>query len=175
MRSETWEAWVRETLCGTILARPSPDALRRAVALGRRLPGPAASTAEWRVRLIFDSATEPLPAGVRGHAVAERRLLYRVEPSAGEPRQLDLRVRRESSESLSVTGQLLPPPLGARVEARAGRVRRARGLEASGEFLLRGLPARAREMRLEVHGGDVPPLLVVDVPLLLDRDGGDSA
>jgi len=163
---EKWEAWIRKTLREARLEEPSRGALRCAVALGSQLPG-RKTAGQWLVELIFDSASAPLPAGVRGAAGGERRILYQIgPPEGGEPWQLDLRVRRESGDTLGVTGQILPPPAGGRVEARVGRIRRTRKLGESGEFLLRSLPVEAGTLRLEIlpDGGD--PLVIPDVPLL---------
>ena len=49
------------------------------------------------VQLLFDSGMQPAPAGVRGVAAGQRRLLYRARTTPGDEVQLDLRVRRERS------------------------------------------------------------------------------
>jgi hypothetical protein len=168
---EKWEAWIRKTLKEARLEEPSPGALRRAVALGSQLPGKKA-LGQWLVELIFDSASAPLPAGVRGAAGGERRVLYQIGlPEGGEPWQLDLRVRRESGDTLAVTGQILPPLAGGRVEARVGRVRRTRELGESGEFLLRSLPVEAGTLRLEIFPDDGESLVIPDIPLLAKDEG----
>ena len=171
---ESWEVWVRERLKNEALRSPSHGAMQYAFALGGRF-SPGEGPVRLLARLIFDSVAEPLPAGVRGVGGTERRVLYEAAGSGtDESRQLDLCIRREAPDSVGVTGQLLPPILGARVEARSGRIRRSARLGLGGEFILRGIPASAGSLRLEVRWGDDNGLLVPEVPLPSGDDEGVS-
>ncbi len=159
---------MREALKGTHLQAPSAGALRKARALGSRLRSRPVGVLQWLAELVFDSAAQPLPVGVRSAATGQRRLLYEARAGAAtEDRcQLDLRVRREPAGTIELTGQLLPPWVRARVEATAGRTKRKKILGESGEFLMRGIPARAETLRLEILGEDGEQLVLQEVPLL---------
>ncbi len=159
---------MRDALKEPHLQAPSAGALRKAKALGSRLGSRPAGGLQWLADLVFDSAAQPLPVGVRSAATGQRRLLYEVQAgSAAEKRyQLDLRVRREPTGPIELMGQLLPPWVRARVEATAGRTKRKKRLGESGEFVIRGIPARAEALRLEIRGEDGEQLVVQEVPLL---------
>jgi hypothetical protein len=160
--SDRWERWVREALKGKQLREPQPGVLRKALAIGSRLGELAESRSPWWVALVFDSAAQPLPAGVRGSS-SQRRLLYEARPEEGSEAacQLDLRLRRLGDGKLELTGQVLPPPLDPmRVEARCGKVCRRKELRKSGEFLLRGLPGSAATVRLTLHDDSGPVLIL---------------
>ena len=164
---DRWERWVRDALKGHCLQAPSVGALRKARALGSRLGSRPVGGLQWLTALVFDSAAQPLPVGVRSAAGGQRRLLYEAQAGSAEERcQLDLRVRREPAGTIELTGQLLPPWVSARVEAATGRTRRKKTLGESGEFLIRGIPARAETLRLEIRGEDGEQLVVQEVPLL---------
>ena len=167
---EAWEAWVREALKGRNLAQPSPGVIRRAIALGGQLAGRSAAGPGAWARLIFDSATQPLPAGVRSAAPAERRLLYELREAGGEREtgQLDLRVHRESGEKskIEIRGQVLPQRPGAVIKAEVGRYRRRLTLDESGEFLLRGVPGQATSISIEIDGPEHESLIIPAIPLL---------
>lgn len=167
---DTWEAWVREALKGRNLAEPSPGAVRRAIALGGQLGGRSATGPGAWARLIFDSATQPLPAGVRSAAPAERRLLYELG-DAGDDReaaQLDLRVHRESTGGgkIEIRGQLLPQRPGATIRAEVGGYRRRVTLDESGEFLFRGIPGQATSIAIEIDGPEDESVIIPAIPLL---------
>jgi len=163
---DRWESWVEQALRGRNLHEPPNAAMRRALALGSELAS-RVRRSHWLVELLFDSAVEPLPAGVRG-STADRRLLFEARSGADEAiaYQLDLRLKRERGGSLELTGQLLPPLVGARIEARAGRVRRSRTLGDTGEFVLRGLPRGAGSLQVRVEEADGPGLEFPEIPLL---------
>jgi hypothetical protein len=165
---DRWERWVREALRGRHLQAPSAGALRKAQALGSGLDSRPAGGLQWLADLVFDSAAQPLPVGVRSAAAGQRRLLYeaRSDSAAEERCQLDLRVRREPAGTIELTGQLLPPWVHARVEATVGRTRRKKTLGESGEFLMRRIPARAGSIRLEIRGENGEQLVVQELPLL---------
>ncbi len=165
---DRWERWVRDALKEPHLQAPSAGALRKAAALGSRLGSRPAGGLQWLTDLVFDSAAQPLPVGVRSAATGQRRLLYeaRADAATKERCQLDLRVRREPAGTIELMGQLLPPWVRARVEATAGRTKRKRRLGESGEFVIRGIPARAEALRLEIRGEDGEQLVVQEVPLL---------
>ena len=165
---DRWERWVRDALKEAHLQAPSAGALRKARTLGSRLDSPPVGGLQWLTDLVFDSAAQPLPVGVRSAATGQRRLLYEVRAgSAAEKRcQLDLRVRREPKGTIELMGQLLPPWVHARVEATAGRTKRKKTLGESGEFLIQGISARAEALRLEIRGEDGEQLVVQEVPLL---------
>jgi hypothetical protein len=167
-RDHDWESRVREGLKGRHLEEPSRGALRTAIALGGGLAERAAGRKPWWFETIFDSAAEPLPAGVRGAGVGERRLLYQLrEPDTEEDtHQLDLRIQRARGGELMLTGQLLPPWSDSRVEARSGRTRRSTPLGKAGEFQLRGLPVRDDGVQLRIEGGEGQVLLIPDIPLI---------
>jgi len=167
-----WEDWIRETLRGRSLHEPGKAALRQALALGSQLT-PAPGATGWLVRLIFDSAGQPLPVGARSAAAGERRLLFDARPSADPEAalQLDLRIRRDPGGDVELTGQLLPPWPGARVEARALKNRRTTTLGDSGEFLIRRLPRGAVRLELQLRRADGESLEFLDIPLLADDDG----
>jgi hypothetical protein len=147
------------------LVEPPRDVLHRAVALGERLRQPVrlADAARWLVELVFDSAREPLPVGVRGGGGAERRLLFEARQGDGASHQVDLRLRRTAAGRIDVTGQCLPPWPGARVEAGSGRHRADLG--EGGEFLLRGLSARGGGLKLVLRLPGKGDLELLDVPL----------
>ena len=167
---EKWEAWIRRTLKQARLEEPPAGTLRRATALAGRFAEKKAA-GQWLVEMIFDSASTPLPAGVRAAAGGERRVLYQIgPPEGGEPWQLDLRVRREGGDELAVTGQLLPPLAGGRIEARAGRTRRRRKLGKAGEFVLRSIPVEAGALRLEIFPDAGESLVIPEVPLLANYE-----
>ncbi len=142
-------------LSGDRLHEPPAGTLRRAIALGARLEERPAGVAAWVARLLFDSAASPLPAGVRGGAGTDRRLLYQLDPAqpGDEAAQVDLRVRQDAGGTLEITGQLLPPPAGASVTVRAGKVSRTTPVGAIGEFAVHGVSARAAKIVLTL---DVP-------------------
>ncbi len=152
------------------LVEPPEGVVRRAAALGDGLVPGKVGWLDWLAELLFDSALAPLPAGVRSAGRDERRLLYRLRASCAgadeEAPQLDLRIRREPSGAVELTGQLLPPWPEARVVARGGRVRREGALGANGEFLLRSLPARAAHLRLEIEGSGRQRLVLEELPSL---------
>ena len=164
---DRWERWVRDALKGHRLQAPSVGALRKARALGSRLGSRPVGGLQWLTDLVFDSAAQPLPVGVRSAATGPRRLLYeaRADAATTERCQLDLRVRREPAGTIELMGQLLPPWVDARVEATAGRTKRKKKLGESGEFVIRGIPARAEALRLEIRGEDGEQLVVQEVPL----------
>ena len=159
---------MQDALKGPHLQAPSAGALRKARALGSRLDSKPVGGLQWLTALVFDSVAQPLPVGVRSAASGQRRLLYEARGgSAAEERcQLDLRVRREPAGTIELMGQLLPPWVRARVEATAGRTKRKKTLGESGEFLMRGIPARAEALRLEIRGENGEQLVVQEVPLL---------
>jgi len=171
-KTDDWEGWVRTALRGGHLREPPAPAVRRARALGSRLrPERAASTIWDVVRLMFDSAARPLPAGVRGAAATTRRLLYRASAKGSRQTcQVDLHLRRTKTGFVEMTGQLLPPWEGARVEARAGRTRRTGKMGDSGEFVIHGLPGRASAMQLVFREKDGAELVIPEVPALSGRD-----
>jgi hypothetical protein len=133
--------------------------LRRAQDLAERWSSDAGRG--WMAWLIFDSAGEPLPAGVRSGPASERRVLFGLgRDSEGEGEaQLDLRIRREagSADQVEVTGQLLPPRPGASISIRCGKRVRKQRLDRSGAFVIGRLP-RDGQATLVVHeagDGDV--------------------
>lgn len=142
-------------LSGDRLHEPPAGTLRRAIALAARLGERPAGLAAWVARLLFDSAASPLPAGLRGGAGNDRRLLYQLDPArpGDDAAQVALRLRRDADGTLEITGQFLPPPAGASVTVRAGKVSRTGPVGAIGEFAVRGLSARATKIRLTL---DVP-------------------
>jgi len=170
---DRWERWVEQALKAEDLQEPPNAALRRALALGSQLAS-GARHSHWLVKLLFDSAVQPLPAGVRG-STADRRLLFEARAGADEAAayQLDLRLRRERGGSLELTGQVLPPLEGARIEVQAGRVRRGQALGDTGEFVLRGLPRGAGSLRLRLEEAEGPGLELPEIPLL-PVDGEDG-
>lgn len=150
-------------LRGEHLMEPPEGVLRRALALGSQLE-PKPGLVERLFELVFDSAAQPLPAGVRGAAAEERRLLYRLAGEGAELAELDLRLRREAGGTLELTGQLLPPREGAAVELRSGRKKRRVDLGEGGEFLARKLPT-SPALELVIDDGFGPPLRVGELPL----------
>ena len=150
-------------LDGKSLREPPAGVLRKAIALGASLE-PRPSLLERICELLFDSGAEPLPAGVRGAAAEERRLLYRFAGEGLETAELDLRLRRESGGTVELTGQLLPPREGAVVELRSGRKSNRVALGEGGEFLLRHLSG-ATPLELVVDDGFGPPIRVGELPL----------
>jgi len=157
---------LQRLLKGEHLIDPPRNVLRRAQALGAGL-GRRRSVVEWIAERLFDSAAEPLPVGVRGSASAERRLLYELRPASGDdaPRQMDLRLRREIGGTIELTGHLLPTFPGARVNVAAARLRRGAKLNPTGEFMLRGLPAKTGSLRISIDAPGQSPLVVTDVPV----------
>ena len=160
-----WEDRAARRLRGRSLHEPPEHVLRRAVALAARLPEPGPSSVGRLVALLFDSAAEPLPAGVRGGGLVERRVLFEIRPyeKGRITNQLDVRLRREEGGAVQVTGQLLPPSPGTRLILKAARSRRKRELGEQGTFLIRGLPGGTKVVLLEIEfpeGGTVqiPPI-----------------
>ena len=151
-------------LRGQRLHEPPRDVLAHAVSLSRALPRKK-SLLDTVVELMFDSARSPLPAGVRGRPT-ERRLLYQAIAGGAEPRQLDLRVRREAGGTIELTGQCVPGFDSAKVEVEAGRTKRKASMTEAGEFVVRGLPGRAAVLLLRVAPKGEPGFTVEDVPLL---------
>ena len=110
-----WLERVLETTRGGPLPEAPPDVLERAIAIAAR--GRAATGGERRgwglARLVRDSLSQPLPAGVRGAPGGERRLLYQAQEA-----DLDLEISEapEGGARLRLTGQLLvrgiPPQAG---------------------------------------------------------------
>ena len=148
---------------GKRLVEPPAGVLRKAVALGSLLEGKP-SLVERICELLFDSGSEPLPAGVRGAATEERRLLYRLGGEGIETAEIDLRLRREAGGTVELTGQLLPPREGAEVQLRSGSRTRKVKLGEGGEFLARSLPGTAA-LELVVDDGFGPPIRIGELPL----------
>jgi hypothetical protein len=126
-------------LKGKHLAEPPAATLHKAIALRSRLPRRETARLGFLATLLFDSLAAPLPAGVRGSALTERRLLYRLEDGDG-PRELDLLIRIKAGK-LELAGQFLPPIDGATVAVRVGRSVRRQPLGETGDFLFRAFPA----------------------------------
>lgn len=141
-----------ELLKGTHLVEPPAGTLRKAIALRSLLPRPGTARRGFLASLLFDSLAAPLPAGVRGGALSERRLLYRLE-AGDDARELDLLVRGRGGK-LELAGQMLPPLAGVAIVVRSGRTIRRQALGEAGDFLVRGIPAARGgvELGLEVDG-----------------------
>lgn len=156
-----------ELLRGARLTEPPDGVFRRAVAAAAELASAGPSAWQWVVSLVFDSAAEPLPAGVRRAGGEERRLLYDagLPQASAEPRRFDLRLRREPGGALELTGQVAPASPGSVVEVTSGRARRRARLGPTGEFLLRGLRATARELSLRLDDPGAGSILLEGVPL----------
>jgi hypothetical protein len=90
------------------LPEPPAEVLERAFEIVPRKPATSRPARRgWALsRLVVDSLTQPLPAGVRGTADAGRRLLYHADGA-----DLDLEVRETPGDRpvFRVTGQLLIP------------------------------------------------------------------
>lgn len=167
-------ATLERLLSARSLTDPPRDVLQRALQLKALLPRAPESLGEWLVRLVFDSGMQPLPAGLRAGAAtapSERRLLFEARRTGetGAPRQVDIRVRRESGGDLEVAGQCLPPwspEAGAvTVEVRSGKTSRRATLDDSGEFLLRRLPSRTESLSISWTAGDQLLLSLESVPV----------
>lgn len=139
-------------LKGKHLAEPPAATLHQAIALRSLLPRPETARRGFLATLLFDSLAAPLPAGVRGSALTERRLLYRLEGGDGA-RELDLLVRSKAGK-VELAGQFLPPIDGAAVAVRAGRSVRRQALGEAGDFLFRALtaPRAGLALTLEIDG-----------------------
>lgn len=163
-------------LPGRHLVEPPERTIRHAVALARELPRERGWIA-WVAELVFDSALSLQRAGVRAAGREERRLLYRVRPRprgrGRDAAELDLRLRRDPRRGVELTGQLLPPWRGARVIARTGRVLRTAAVGPRGEFLLRGLPARAESFELRIEAPGPRRLVVEKVPPPAESSSGE--
>ncbi|GAB4221962.1 MAG: hypothetical protein Kow0062_17180 [Acidobacteriota bacterium] len=142
-------------LAGDHLVEPPAGTLRKAIALGARLgERRAGGVVDWICRLVFDSAAQPLPAGVRGTALADRRMLFRLEPGSGATDRgcdLDLLVRNADGRRVVLLGQLLPPVADATVRARAGRGRAEAPVSAAGDFELELSASRGQPIEVEVE------------------------
>lgn len=164
-----------DLLAGRHLVEPPRDTLARAVRLAELLPAPSGIGA-WLASLVFDSAAQPLPAGVRSGGSDERRLLYELTPEGRDelvrplrPVRFDLTVRRAegAKAAFDLIGQLAPPWAGATVSVgagRAGRAGRSVELRETGELLLRGVPGSGDALRLVVRTKDGAEA-IIDVPL----------
>jgi hypothetical protein len=159
-----WESWVREALRGRHLHQPPASALRSALVLGSQLK-PRPTTTDWLVTLLFDSASQPLPAAVRGVSSGQRRLLYQGRTTHGDEIQVDLCLRRGPDGMLELTGQLLPPWARAHAVVTTGRVRRKQPLGDAGDFVLRRLPARSATIRLDIRADDGDEVALPEVPV----------
>jgi hypothetical protein len=139
-------------LKGKHLVEPPAATLHKAIALRSLLPRRETARRGFLATLLFDSLAAPLPAGVRGSALTERRLLYRLDGGDG-PRELDLLVRSRAGK-VELAGQFLPPIDGGAVAVRAGRSVRRQPLGESGDFLFRALPASraGAALTLEIDG-----------------------
>ncbi len=169
--SDSWAYGLR----GDHLREPPAGTIARAVALAAMLPARRLGLTDRLVELIFDSAATPLPAGIRGVASSERRLLYQIRrEGTDKPDHLDLRLREESGGKLEVVGQLLPPPRNGRVHAHVGRSRRVADVGASGEFVIRGIPRSAAALRIEITVPGGPTVVVKGVPMPVARRGPGS-
>ena len=109
-----WVAKVIATAAEGPLPEPPAAVLERAFEIvPRKAAAGRAPRRGWSLsRLVVDSLTQPLPAGVRGAAAAGRRLLFHADDA-----DLDLEVRETPGDrpAFRVTGQLLipgaqPPP-----------------------------------------------------------------
>lgn len=154
-------------LAASRLREPPRDVLQRAIALSSRLPQPAPSLAFWLVTLLFDSALQPAPAGLRSAGSAERRVLYEARPGGqgGSSHQIDLRLRREPGGSVEILGQCLPPMAAATVEVRSGRTRHEAAVDDAGEFLVRGVQARGAALALTLVVAGKAALVIDELPL----------
>ncbi len=139
-------------LAGKHLVEPPAATLHQAIALRSLLPRPETARRGFLATLLFDSLAAPLPAGVRGSALTERRLLYRLEGGDGA-RELDLLVRSRAGK-VELAGQFLPPIDGGAVAVRAGRSVRRQALGEAGDFLFRALaaPRAGLALTLEIDG-----------------------
>jgi hypothetical protein len=157
-----------QLLAGRFLVEPPRDVLHRAFALKSLLPQAAEGLGAWIVRLVFDSGVQPVPAGVRSGGSSERRLLFEARRSESdpEPRQVDLRIRRESGGGIEILGQCLPPWKAASVEAGSGKAAKSAEVDEAGEFLLRGVSAKGGPivLRLVVDGREMLVIDAVPVP-----------
>ena len=118
------------------------------------------------VELVFDSALQAAPAGFRAGPTGERRLLYRVRRAApdGDALEVDLHVKRSPRGDLELVGQCAPVTAGTRVAVRAGRTEREVDAGGAGEFVVRGLPARSRQVDVIVRAPDAEAIVIVGVP-----------
>ena len=151
--------------------------MRRARSLAAQLPQARASLAQRIAELLFDSAAEPLPAGVRNAGSTERRLLFQIVSTEGgsDHGQLDLRLRQEAGGTLQIMGQLLPPPPRTTITARLARTQRRTKLGERGDFLFRGLPGSAKALRLEIVDSELGPLEIPVIPLRTGPTPGNAA
>ena len=126
---------------------PVPAALRlRAL----ELFGPATSAAPVRsvmeaiAELLFDSAVQPLTAAARRSVGAARRVRFRLGTHS-----LDLEIEREGASTLSVRGRITAPDAHLwSVIVEAGRERRVAHPDATGSFVLDGLPIATLTLQL---------------------------
>jgi hypothetical protein len=158
---------LRRLALGEHLREPPSGLVRRAIAASAGLLPRPKSALAWVLELVADSASAPVPVGVRaGASRAERRLLYRASPSDpnASTRHVDLLLRRTPT-GVDVTGQCLPAPAGARVEITAGRQKKKVPMSEGGEFVVRQLPATARTLTLKLVASDDAALTLSKVPL----------
>ena len=147
------------------LKEPPRAVLHRAYALKSLLPRRAPSVGEWLMTLLFDSGAQPVPAGLRsGSGSSERRVLYEARCDGQEPRQVDLRLRREPAGTVEIVGQCLPPWQHATVAARTGRKPGPTDLQDTGEFILRGVAAKGRTLGLTLTA-DGQTIVLDGIPL----------
>jgi hypothetical protein len=100
-----WLAGLLTAAAGGPLPEPPATVLERAFEIVPRAARQPANRRGWSLsRLVLDSLTQPLPAGVRGSAAAGRRLLYRADNA-----DLDLEIRETPGDrpTFRITGQLL--------------------------------------------------------------------
>lgn len=162
-------------LKGRHLHEPPAGVVRRALALREGLEPARKRIARWLAEIVFDSALQPMPAGVRGGAGTERRLLYQLRESEGSRpgAQLDVRFRDQARGGVEVRGQLLPPWPDAEVKASAARASRKTRLSGDGEFVLRGVPGK-RKIRIEIRRGRAAAVAIDIPPCVVERDKGRS-
>lgn len=154
-----------DRLAGRSLTEPPAATMHRARALATRLPSPAPSPVRWLVELLFDSSLSPLPAGVRGAAGSERRLLLRLGPAGESGVELDLLLRRESTGAVSIQGQLVPPPGEGEIEVDAGARLRTLTLSEVGDFRIAGVRAAADHVSLKIAFPGVEPIRIDNLRL----------
>ena len=135
-----------------------------ALELGRQL-APRPSLGAWLVSLLFDSATQPLPAGVRRGSGADRRLLFELRRADAAVGQLDVRVEPQQEGGIALVGQaLVDDESDATVTVDADGATQQVHLDETGAFIAR-VEGDVKRLTLTLELAGLPALRLEPIEL----------